>query len=84
MIMSSPGPQHQRDVPAGMLPAPGPYPPAQQPGSTVMIFFVVVGIVVWLLAKGYPASMVLSVLAGSGALASAIAAQLVGVPPGSE
>lgn len=49
-----------------------------------MIFFVVVGIVVWLLAKGYPASMVLSVLAGSGALASAIAAQLVGVPPGSE
>ena len=63
------------EQPAGQLPAPGPFPAAQQQDA-IVIYVVILVIVVWLLAHGYSATAALRIVALAGALAAAITSRL--------
>lgn len=65
-----------REEPAGILPAPGPFPAAQPPLQVIVVFVVVIVTVAWLLAHGYSIQAALEVVAGAGAVTAAIVSGL--------
>jgi hypothetical protein len=60
-----------REEPAGMLPAPGPFPGAQPPLHAIVVFVIVIVTVAWLLAHGYSIQAALEVVAGGAAVTAA-------------
>jgi hypothetical protein len=68
--------RHHEEPPG--LPAPGPFPPAQPPQHTTVIFVVIVVLVAWLLTRGYSPGTALEIVAGAGVLTAGITSQLAG------
>lgn len=66
--------------PAGVLPAPGPYPAAQPLWFPIVIFVVIIVTMVWLLVQGYSINATLEAVGGAGALATFLIPCLAGSP----
>jgi hypothetical protein len=69
------------EKPAGMLPAPGPYPVARPSWQSIVIFVIITVTVIWLLDQGYSISVALEIVAGAGALAATVVPCLAGSLP---
>ncbi len=67
--------------PAGLLPAPGPYPVAQPSWRSIVIFVIIVITVVWLLNQGFSINATLGAVAGAGVLTAALVPCLADSPP---
>ncbi len=75
-------PAFSHEEPGGLLPASEPPRPAPPYWSSAVIFTMVVGMVTWLLARGYSPQTALGIVTGTGLAAASITSWLADAQPG--
>lgn len=81
LLLPRHSPACSHEEPGGLLPASDPPCPAQPYWSSAVIFTMVVGMVTWLLARGYSPQTALGIVTGTGLAAASITSWLADAQP---